>query len=80
MDDDRMLPSWLGVLGHIHVSAGASVPMEPRLLSEVLAGVGIPGDRYAMRTGMYSDRHHIAEAVAHDQIGISSVWVKVRSG
>jgi MOSC domain-containing protein YiiM len=33
--------------------------MEPMSVCEVKAGVGIPGDRYATRTGTYSDRHHI---------------------
>ena len=33
--------------------------MVPLSKTEVLAGVGIPGDRYATRTGTYSDRHHI---------------------
>jgi MOSC domain-containing protein YiiM len=59
MDNDRTPPSWRGVLDHIHVAAGASLPMEPRLQSVVIAGVGIPDDRYAMKTGTYSDRHHI---------------------
>jgi hypothetical protein len=59
MDNDRVLPSWPGVLDHIHVAAGASLPMEPRLQSAVIAGVGIPHDRYAMKTGTYSDRQHI---------------------
>jgi MOSC domain-containing protein YiiM len=59
MDDDRVLPLWRGVLDHIHTAAKASLPMEARSQSEVIAGVGIPGDRYATRTGTYSDRHHI---------------------
>ena len=59
MDDDRVLPSWNGVLDHIHIAAGASLPMESRSQSDVIAGVGISGDRYATRTGTYSDRHHI---------------------
>ncbi len=33
--------------------------MQARSQSEVIAGVGIPGDRYATRTGTYSERHHI---------------------
>ena len=59
MHDDWVLPSWRGVLEHIHIAAGASLPMEALSQTEVLAGVGIPGDRYATRTGKYSDRHHI---------------------
>jgi MOSC domain-containing protein YiiM len=59
MDDDRVLPSWRGVLDHIHIAAGASLPMQSLSQSEVIAGVGLPGDRYATRTGTYSNRHHI---------------------
>ena len=59
MNDDAVAPSWRGVLEHIHVAAEASLPMEPRLQSDVIAGIGIPDDRYARRTGTYSDRHHI---------------------
>jgi MOSC domain-containing protein YiiM len=63
MDEDRVLPSWCGVLDHIHIASAASLPMEPLSECEVSAGVGIPGDRYATRTGTYSDRHHIDRQV-----------------
>jgi len=59
MDDEPVAPSWRGVLEHIHVAAEGSQPMEARLQAEVIAGIGIPDDRYARRTGTYSDRHHI---------------------
>ncbi len=51
--------SWEGVLQAIHIATGASQPM--RVLSEarLVAGVGIPGDRYAEKQGTYSARHHI---------------------
>jgi MOSC domain-containing protein YiiM len=59
MDDEWVLPSWRGVLDHIHIAARASLPMKSLAQTEILAGIGIPGDRYATRTGTYSDRHHI---------------------
>ena len=59
MDDDTVVPSWRGVLDHVHVAAQASLPMEPRLQSDVIAGIGIHDDRYARKTGTYSVRHHI---------------------
>ena len=48
-----------GTIAHIHVAAGASQPMEALTEAELVAGVGIPSDRYATRTGTYSERHHI---------------------
>jgi MOSC domain-containing protein YiiM len=52
-------PSWRGVLEHIHMTGGASLPMQAVGESTLVAGLGIPGDRYATRTGTYSNRHHI---------------------
>ena len=52
-------PTWRGVLEHIHVADGASRPMRALAEAEVVAGLGIPEDRYATRTGTYSGRHHI---------------------
>jgi hypothetical protein len=59
VNHDPVLPSWHGVLDHIHIAAGASLPMETRTQSDVIAGLGIPDDRYAQMLGTYSDRHHI---------------------
>lgn len=55
--------SWRGMLVGIHIADGASQPM--RALGEVriVAGVGIPGDRYAEKRGTYSPRHHIDRQV-----------------
>lgn len=59
MDPTSARPTWRGVLEHIHTTAGASQPMIERAEVELVAGLGIPDDRYALRTGTYSPRHHI---------------------
>jgi MOSC domain-containing protein YiiM len=51
--------SWTGRLAHIHVAGSGAEPMQPLERAELVAGIGIPQDRYASRTGTYSDRHHI---------------------
>ncbi len=48
-----------GVLVAIHVADGASQPMRALAEAHLVAGTGIPGDRYAERRGTYSARHHI---------------------
>lgn len=55
--------TWCGVLEHIHTTPGASQPMVARAEVELVAGLGIPDDRYALRTGTYSARHHIDRQV-----------------
>ena len=35
------------------------MPMQAVAETSLVAGVGIPGDRYATRSGTYSDRHHV---------------------
>ena len=50
---------WRGELLHIHVAAAASIPMEALSEARLIAGVGLEGDRYAMRLGTYSKNHHI---------------------
>lgn len=59
MDRATTRPTWLGVLEHIHTTSGASQAMVERAEVELVAGLGIPDDRYALRTGTYSPRHHI---------------------
>ena len=59
MGDALGAPTWSGVLDHIHIADGASLSMRELNESIVVAGLGIPSDRYATRTGTYSDRHHI---------------------
>jgi len=63
MDRTTARPTWLGVLEHIHTTSGASQPMTERAEVELVAGLGIPDDRYALRTGTYSPRHHIDRQV-----------------
>ena len=56
-------PHWAGVLVAVHVAEGASQPMRALADARLVAGVGIPGDRYAERRGTYSPRHHIDRQV-----------------
>ena len=56
-DDGRI--SFTGVVEHIHVTAAASAAMLELPEADLIAGVGIDGDRYATRRGTYSARHHI---------------------
>ncbi len=51
--------SWRGVLEHIHIADAASLPMRSLTTATLVAGKGIPDDRYATQSGTYSDRHHI---------------------
>lgn len=50
---------FVGRLDAIHFAAGASAPMVAMTETMLVAGLGIAEDRYATRTGTYSDRHHI---------------------
>jgi MOSC domain-containing protein YiiM len=56
-------PTFRGVLEWVHVAAGASEPMRALPEATLVAGLGIPEDRYATRTGTYSERHHIDRQV-----------------
>jgi MOSC domain-containing protein YiiM len=47
-----------GTLLSIHIAEAASVEMETLEEAELVAGVGITGDRYATAKGTYSDRPH----------------------
>lgn len=47
-----------GTLLSIHIAEAASVEMETLAEAELIAGVGVAGDRYATATGTYSDRPH----------------------
>jgi MOSC domain-containing protein YiiM len=51
--------AWRGRLLSIHVADAAGQPMRALEQARLVAGVGIPGDRYAERRGTYSARHHI---------------------
>ncbi len=52
-----------GVLEAVHIATVASAAMTGLDTAQLVAGVGIDGDRYATRTGTYSDRHHIDRQV-----------------
>lgn len=56
-------PAWRGRLLSIHVAGAARQPMHALDEARLVAGVGIPGDRYAERRGTYSARHHIDRQV-----------------
>lgn len=55
--------TWHGTLLHIHIAGAAAAPMQSLDAGRLVAGVGIEGDRYAMRTGTYSTKHHIDRQV-----------------
>jgi hypothetical protein len=50
---------WQGELLNIHVAPKASAPMVALSEVRLVAGIGLEGDRYAMRLGTYSKNHHI---------------------
>lgn len=50
--------SWEGRLEHIFVAERASVEMEELRHADMIAGVGIEGDRYATGRGKYSASPH----------------------
>jgi MOSC domain-containing protein YiiM len=54
---------WQGELLNIHTAPAARAPMQAHDAVEVIAGVGIKGDRYAtdVNTGIYSDFPDIRE-------------------
>jgi MOSC domain-containing protein YiiM len=55
--------SWKGELIHVHIAAVGSAPMRELAEARLVAGIGIEGDRYALRTGTYSDRHNVDREV-----------------
>jgi hypothetical protein len=51
-------PSWTGLVGHLHITARAFLPMRAMEAIELVAGEGIVGDRYRIgtATGFYSEK------------------------
>lgn len=47
--------NWSGELTHIHVAEQGGAAMQPLDSAQVIAGVGIEGDRYATGRGYYSN-------------------------
>lgn len=52
---------WTGRLTHIHIAPSASYEMEALQEAELVAGRGIVGDRYYLRTGTYSGKPDIRD-------------------
>jgi MOSC domain-containing protein YiiM len=53
-----MVPSWTGVVRHLHTTPRAYLPMRAMPSLELVAGKGIVGDRYMIgnESGFYSDK------------------------
>jgi len=54
---------WQGELLYIHMAPLASSLMRPLPEAKLIAGTGVQGDRYALRLGTYSNKHHIDRQV-----------------
>ena len=52
---------WQGELLHIHITDAAGAPMHSLGEAQLVPGVGISGDRYALGTGKYSEFPDIRE-------------------
>ncbi|WP_417840165.1 MOSC domain-containing protein [Tritonibacter scottomollicae] len=48
--------SWTGTIVGLHTTPRSFLPMRDMAELELVAGVGIAGDRYATESGFYSDR------------------------
>ncbi len=48
--------TWCGVITHLHITPRGSLPMKGFESLNLIAGIGIEGDRYASEEGFYSDR------------------------
>ncbi|MGA7984053.1 MAG: MOSC domain-containing protein [Burkholderiales bacterium] len=55
--------TWKGELIHIHVAARGSAPMRALAEARLVPGIGVEGDRYATRSGTYSNRHSVDREV-----------------
>ncbi|MGB5556820.1 MAG: MOSC domain-containing protein [Paracoccaceae bacterium] len=52
---------WQGKLLNIHTARAVREPMQPHQTAQLIAGVGVEGDRYATGLGKYSDFPDIRE-------------------
>jgi hypothetical protein len=52
------VPSWTGIVRHLHITARAFLPMRAMPEIRLVPGIGIEGDRYMIgrETGFYSER------------------------
>jgi MOSC domain-containing protein YiiM len=53
-----VIPTWIGVVTHLHICPHAGAPMQPMRAIDLVAGEGIVGDRYRIgtETGYYSNK------------------------
>jgi MOSC domain-containing protein YiiM len=58
MDHGHAMQPWSGSLLHIFIAEQASVEMQEMPEANLIAGVGIEGDRYATGKGYYSFKPH----------------------
>lgn len=58
MDHGHEMQPWSGSLLHIFIAEQASVEMQEMPEANLIAGVGIEGDRYATGKGYYSFKPH----------------------
>src|SRR5271170_6239916 len=61
---------WQGELLHIHVASRAAAPMDELPKANLVAGIGIEGDRYATGLGTYSKRYHLDRQVTLIEIEV----------
>ena len=61
---------WQGELLHIHVASKAAAPMDELPKANLVAGIGIEGDRYATGLGTYSKRYHLDRQVTLIEIEV----------
>ena len=67
--------SFSGSLLHIHMSPAASAPMQSLAQATLTAGLGIAEDRYATRTGTYSERHHVDRQITLIEVeSLEALW------
>jgi MOSC domain-containing protein YiiM len=67
---------WRGELLNIHVTPQACGSMEPLAEAQLVAGVGIVGDRYATRRGTYSARHNVDRQVTLIEVEVLEALVR----
>jgi MOSC domain-containing protein YiiM len=70
---------WHGELLHIHVAREASAPMDALSEAHLVAGIGLEGDRYAMRLGTYSKKHHIDRQATLIEVEVLEALARDRS-
>lgn len=54
--DVEIVSTWTGRVDALHLAARSFLPMRPMSPLNLIAGLGVEGDRYATGEGFYSDR------------------------